>query len=224
MLGAVLWLAIGRISGGESSLPAFFRANPGKPIDIGPERPEKEDFTDDALIQAAQGVWLADMKDGRATLQIQKDTFQILFVPFSGPEKGWRFFSLGDLEVKDHFLILAQRNDSDPPKGVSPALKQFYRPLTLRAFAVEARIGTDDSGKGEEMTWKKGPGTYNGVHGVPMFHPLFERSGTTDGDIHWKRAPAPEPASPPAPEKKAEPESPDPPPAPTESAPDAGTP
>lgn len=220
MLGAVLWLAIGRISGGESALPALFRANPGAPIDIGPERPEKEDFTDDALIQAAQGVWLADMKDGRATLQIQKDTFQILFVPFTGPEKGWRLFSLGDLEVKDHFLVLAPRNDPAPPKGLDPALKNFSHPLTLRAFAVEARLDTADSGKNAEMTWKKGPGTYNGVHDVPMFHPLFEHSGTANGEILWRRAPAPPPAT----EKKAKPESPDPSPAPLESAPDAGTP
>lgn len=207
MLGAVLWLAAGKMSGGGSSLPAFFQANPGAPIDLGPERPPKEDFSDDSLIRAAQGVWLADLKDGRATLRIQKDTFQILFVPFTGDEKGWRLYSLGDLEVKDRFLVLAPRNDPAPPKGLDPALKKFSRPLTLRAFAVEARLGADENG---EMVWKKGPGTYNGVHGVPMFHPLFEHSGAADGEVHWKRAPAPTPASPP--------------PAPVESAPDAGTP
>ncbi len=189
MLGMALWLAGNRFPAGTAALSnALSRThNSGQPIDIGPERPPKQDFTDNALIQAAQGLWVLDLKDGRATLAVQKDFFQILFVPFSGAEKGWRLYSLGDLEVKDHFLVLAPRNDPAPPQGLPPALKPFSRPLTLRAFAVEARIGARGT---EEMIWKKGPETYGGVHGVGMFHPLFAHSTAPEQDLVWTRAPA----------------------------------
>lgn len=198
MLGAALWLAGDRLPAGTAALSGALSRihSSGPPIDIGPERPPKQDFADNALIQAAQGLWVLNLKDGRATLAVQKDFFQILFVPFSGAEKGWRLYSLGDLEVKDHFLVLAPRNDPAPPQGLPPALKPFSRPLTLRAFAVEARIGARGT---DEMIWKKGPETYGGVHGVGMFHPLFAHSTAPGQDLVWTRAPAgPSSASPPA--------------------------
>lgn len=204
--GSLALLAAGTIALGRFSdtgpAAAFFV--PAGPIDVGAEPRVKRDFTGNPVVQTLKGLWVAELRTGRASLQISRDRFQMIFVPFSGPEKGYRLFSHGDLEVVEKNLILVADNETQPPAGTDPALKRFYRPLTGRAFAIALEMPAPDS-----MIWRKGPGTYDGVHGVPSFHPLFNQANIApDQAIVWKRMPAPE-------KQKAD--------APAQ-APDAGTP
>lgn len=175
----------------QDKAAGFFSAP--TPIDVGPQRREKRDFTGDAMVRAIQGLWIAEMPAGKATLQISGDRFQMVFVPFEGRDKGYRLFSRGNLETADGgVLVLGADNDPTPPESPDLALRKFYKPLTLRAFAVVA--ASPSPGR---MRWGKGPGTYDGVHGIPEFHPLFSYGDRPIESILWQQ-PAPEAAPPPA--------------------------
>lgn len=177
-------LAFGKFSGRGPGAAVF--ASPA-PIDVGPQRPPQKDSAHEPLIQSLQGLWIAELSGGRASFQVSGDKYLILFIPFSGPKKGWRLYARGALEVAEgKYLVLALDNDLTPPGKDDPQAKLYYSPLTGRSFAIVATVGADGT-----LIWEKGPATFGGVHGESLFHPLFEHAPNLNSNFAWKRAEPP---------------------------------
>lgn len=132
------------------------------------------------LARGMEGLWIAKLTEGVASLTVAGGVFQILYYPPVGTLS--RRYVRGVIEVKHGLAILTPRDDLGAPDPVIVDGRFFpYEVLTRRVFAIQAER------EGEKLIWKKGAPTVSNVHGEESFHPLFDLA--VEGRLVWEPIP-----------------------------------